>query len=78
MTYAAAQRVAVLEECPGGNRRTPRYVRGRVGVVLRAHGVIVNPLDHREPYPPLYTVLFELDGGDEVTADLHEEWLRPA
>ncbi len=78
MTFTPAQRVAVLHECPGGNPRTPRYVRGRVGEVLQAHGVVVNPLDHRAPYPPLYTVLFVLGGGDEVTADLHEEWLRPA
>lgn len=77
MTFRPADRVTVLEDNPEGNPRTPRYLRGRTGEVLRAHGVVVNPLDHRQPYPPLYTVVFRLDTGDEVAADLHEEWLAP-
>jgi hypothetical protein len=40
---------------------------------------VENPLDHRDPYPSLYTVAFPLPGGDdEVLADLHEEWLTAA
>ncbi|MGH9088544.1 MAG: SH3-like domain-containing protein [Acidimicrobiales bacterium] len=78
MTYRRTDRVTVQADVAGGNPRTPKYLRGRTGQVLQAHGEVVNPLDHREVYPPLYTVLFELDGGDEVAADLHEEWLRPA
>jgi hypothetical protein len=63
----------------GGNPRTPRYVRERTGTVLHRHGAIDNPLDHHQSYPPLYSVVFELlDGtGDEVVADIHEEWLTP-
>lgn len=78
MTYRPTDRVTVLDDVAGGNPRTPRYLRGRTGQVLRAHGQVVNPLDHRDVYPPLYTVVFPLDSGDEVAADLHEEWLRPA
>lgn len=75
MSFAPGQRVTVRADAPGGNPRTPPYLRGRAGRVVRAHGVVVNPLDHRDPYPPLYTVCFRLETGDEVMADLHEEWL---
>ncbi len=78
MSFEPGQRVVVLTDHPGGNPRTPGYVRGRTGTVLQSHGVVANPLDHREPYPALYTLLFALGTGDEVTADLHEEWLRAA
>jgi nitrile hydratase subunit beta len=70
--------VRVLEDVPDGNPRTPHYLRGHTGTVVRRHGVVVNPLDHREPYPPLYSVVFQLADGDEVLADLHDEWLTPA
>jgi hypothetical protein len=52
--------------------------------ILAVHGVIDNPLDHRDPYPPLYSVLFEVGevfGGssrDKLSVDVHEEWLEPA
>ncbi|MGH9082119.1 MAG: SH3-like domain-containing protein [Acidimicrobiales bacterium] len=78
MSFGPQDLVEVATDVPGGNPRTPRYLRGRTGTVLRAHGVVDNPADHKDPYPALYTVLFRLDGGDEVTADLHEDWLRPA
>jgi hypothetical protein len=74
--FRVGGRVRVLADVPGGNPRTPAYLRGRTGTVVRTHGVVANPLDHRDPYPPLYTVVFPLAGGDEVVADLHEEWLE--
>ena len=73
--FVVGDRVRVLTDVPGGNPRTPHYLRGRTGTVVRAHGVVENPLDHHDPYPPLYTVVFPLPGGDETAADLHEEWL---
>lgn len=82
--YRCGDRVRVLEDSPGGNPRTPRYVRGREGVVTERHGVIPNPLDHHGLYPPLYSVTFRLpdlggaEGADLVVVDLHEEWLVPA
>ncbi|MFA9444229.1 SH3-like domain-containing protein [Egicoccus sp. AB-alg6-2] len=76
------QRVQVLDDVTDGNPRTPNYLRGRIGTIVRRHGIVDNPLDHRQAYPPLYSVLFDLDDGraphDQVLADLHEEWLRPA
>jgi hypothetical protein len=76
--FGVGDRVRVLDDVPGGNPRTPHYLRGRTGTVVRAHGVVENPLDHRDTYPPLYTVVFPLPGGqDEIVADVHEEWLTP-
>ncbi|HJQ76292.1 MAG TPA: SH3-like domain-containing protein [Acidimicrobiia bacterium] len=81
--FRTGDRVRVLEERIGGNPRTPRYVKGKVGTITQRHGVIVNPLDHHDPYPPLYSVVFRVEdlggptGRDLVVADLHDEWLEP-
>ena len=75
--------VAVKQENPNGNPRTPKYIRGKAGVVVEVHGVISNLNDHRGLYPPLYTVAFnvkEVFGGaslDKIRMDLHEDWLEP-
>lgn len=67
-----------------GGPRTPKYVRGRQGVVADIHGSIANPLDHRGLYPPLYTVVFQIRdvfpgrGDGQLHVDVHEEWLEPA
>lgn len=71
-------------EQAAGNPRTPAYVRRKAGVVTELHGVIHNPLDHHDDYPPLCTVQFEVRdvfGGasqDSLLVDLHEDWLEPA
>lgn len=82
--FALGDPVRVLSSRDGGNPRTPHYLRGHVGVVTERHGIIVNPLDHHYPYPPLYSVAFRVEGlsgppgPDLVIADLHDEWLEPA
>jgi hypothetical protein len=82
--FSIGDQVRVLTSVEDGNPRTPAYAKGRTGVVTASHGVIVNPLDHHDPYPPLYSVTFrveDLSGGggpDLVVADLHDEWLEPA
>jgi Nitrile hydratase beta subunit len=82
--FHVRDRVRVKRANPGGNPRTPAYIRGKEGVVTALHGRIVNPLDHRGVYPPLYSVLFsvrEVFGGaseDTLSVDLHEDWLAPA
>jgi hypothetical protein len=77
--FDVGDQVRVLEVVPDGNPRTPRYLRGRTGTVVRCHGEVDNPLDHRGVYPPLYSVVFTVDDGpgphDQVLADIHEEWL---
>lgn len=82
--FTAGQQVRVRTESPGGNPRTPDYLKGKTGVIAALVGVIENPSDHRNTYPYLYTVAFdvaELSGEpstDKVFADVHEEWLEPA
>lgn len=77
--FDVGDRVRVQEEVPDGNPRTPPYLRGRTGTVVRCHGRVENPLDHRGVYPPLYSIVFTVPAGpgpdDEVLADIHEEWL---
>jgi len=74
--------VMVAVENPDGNPRTPKYIRGKRGVVAFAHGRLENSRDHRGIHDPLYTVRFDLSevsgcrGGDTVLVDVHEEWLR--
>ena len=66
-----------------GNPRTPRYIRGKRGVVAMLHGAIVNPIDHHSVDPPLCSVVFKVRdvfGGastDTLVVDLHEDWLVP-
>ena len=73
--------VVVLTDNPTGKPRTPKYIRGKRGVVASAHGRLENSRDHRGIHDPLYTVRFELNevsGGrdtDAILVDVHEEWL---
>jgi nitrile hydratase len=83
-TFNVGDQVRVRQDAPGGNPRTPRYIRGKRGFVVTSHGVIVNPLDHRGLYPPLYTVMFEIKdvfgrpSTGKLCVDIHEDWLTQA
>jgi nitrile hydratase subunit beta len=82
--FRVGSRVRVKSANPAGNPRTPQYVRGKTGVVALVHGVVDNPIDHRGNYPPLYSVVFavgDVFGGpsrDQLSVDLHDDWLEPA
>jgi len=82
--FKIGDRVLVKREAPGGNPRTPGYVKGKQGRVTEIHGVRDNPLDHRGRYPPLYTVTFQVrdvfggPGDGTLCVDVHEEWLEEA
>jgi hypothetical protein len=75
--------VIVAAENPKGNPRTPKYIRGKRGVIALAHGRLENSRDHRGIHDPLYTVRFDLSevstcrDTDTILVDVHEEWLRP-
>jgi hypothetical protein len=83
-SYKLGDKVAVKQENPSGNPRTPKYIRGKRGVIGDVHGTISNLRDHRGLYPPLYTVAFDVKavfGGksrDKLWVDLHEDWLDKA
>jgi len=79
--YRVGDAVKVAEENPAGNPRTPRYIRGKCGVIGAVHGLLENVRDHRGIHKPLYTVRFDLSevstcyDRDSVWVDVHEEWL---
>lgn len=68
--------------------RTPHYLRGREGTVVRHLGAFPNPEDlaFARPAPrlDLYHVAFDPQalwpdaGGDEVVVEIFETWLEPA
>ena len=79
--YEIGDAVMVAHENPTGNPRTPRYIRGKRGVIGLVHGVLENIRDHRGIHNPLYTVKFDLSevspchDQDSIWVDVHEEWL---
>lgn len=85
--YKVGDRVRVRNFNPRGHTRAPRYVRGRVGEIVRLHGIHVYPDTHTPEKTegfPLYSVRFtgaELWGPDgdarsAVYADLWEPYLE--
>jgi hypothetical protein len=80
--FQVGDAVRIAPENPGGNPRTPKYIRGKRGVIAFAHGRLENSRDHRGIHDPLYTVRFDLSevstcrGTDSILVDVHEEWLR--
>ena len=79
--YKIGDAVMVANENPTGNPRTPRYIRGKRGVIGLVHGILENLRDHRGIHKPLYTVRFDLSelspchDADTIWVDVHEEWL---
>ena len=68
--------------------RTPHYLRGELGMVVRHLGDYPNPEDLAFARPagnrPLYHIAFDLAGvwhegesGDEILVELYEHWLEP-
>ena len=88
--FRVGERVRARNLHPTGHTRLSRYVRGRVGVVERLHGIHVLPDSNAhgkgEDPQPLYLVRFtarELWGPDasaidSVSLDLWESYLEPA
>ena len=90
--YAVGDRVRVADASPPGHVRTPLFLRGCRGVIIRHFGAFANPERlaygmHGRPLLNLYQVKFDMsevwhgDGnyapGDTVTADIYEHWLEP-
>lgn len=89
---AKGERVRVHAINPPGHRRTPFYVRGKLGVIERYVGEFCNPEELAygfpgEPRRKLYRVRFRQKdvwpayrGGadDTVDVDIYEHWLAKA
>ena len=93
MTFAPGTRVRVRDDWPETRGpchvRTPHYLRGEVGEVVRHLGDFPNPEDlaFARPAPrlPLYHVRFALPAiwpepraGDELLAEIFAPWLEAA
>jgi nitrile hydratase subunit beta len=88
--FAVGARVRTRNLNPQTHTRLPRYVRGRVGSVVRVHGCHVFPDSsahgHGEDPQWLYTVAFDAtelwgpdaERGTSVTVDAFEPYLEPA
>ncbi|MDG2285925.1 MAG: nitrile hydratase subunit beta [Alphaproteobacteria bacterium] len=90
--YPIGAKVRVAQGLPPGHVRTPLFLRGRTGEIVRHFGDFANP--ERLAYGltglpklHLYQVLFTMDEtwegdgayapGDTVAADIYETWLEP-
>jgi nitrile hydratase len=93
MSLAPGTRVRVRDDWPETRGpchiRTPHYLRGEAGTVLRHLGDFPNPEDlafaRKAPLLPLYHVRFALASiwpepaaGDEVVAEVFGPWLEVA
>ncbi len=92
LIFAPGTGVRVREDWPEARGpahiRTPHYVRGRSGRVVRCLGRFRNPEDlaFARPAPeiPLYHVAFAPAGiwpdagGDEIVIEIFEHWLEAA
>jgi len=91
--FAAGSSVRVRNDWPETRGpvhiRTPHYLRGALGTVVRTLGTFRNPEDlaFARPAPPraLYHVRFEQPpiwhegrAGDTLLVEIFEQWLEPA
>ena len=91
VSFRPGERVVIARVNPPGHRRTPFYVRGKVGVIERACGEFLNPEElgygfTGQPRRQLYRVRFRQHdiwaayGGsadDTIDVDIYEHWLSP-
>jgi nitrile hydratase len=89
---AAGVVVKVGTADPSTHCRTPRYLRGKRGVVVRALGCYPNPealAYHKPGLPPVTLYQVEFDAAEvwgerlreapyRIIADIFEHWLEPA
>ena len=90
MSYAPGQAVRVASRPHVGHHRTPAYVKGKRGTIVRAHGPFTDPETRAyggdgTPRRSLYLVRFaqtELwpdyadSQDDALLADVYEHWLE--
>ena len=89
--FAIGEKVRVIKASPPGHRRTPAYIRGKIGTIERICGVYPNPEElaygfDGVPKRVLYRVAFkQVDVWtnykgqiqDLIEMELFEHWLAP-
>ncbi len=88
--FAPGDAVRVSERDQAGHVRTPRYIRGKRGIVERICGAFRNPEQLAYgvwdgPAVALYRVRFQLNelwptepaSRDSVDVEIYEHWLEP-
>jgi hypothetical protein len=90
MTFVVGERVRVAQRDHGGHHRTPGYLKGKPGSVVRIHPTFTDPETRAYgasglPRRRLYLVEFEAsevwddDRADgRILADVFEHWLEEA
>jgi len=81
VSFDSGDDVVVSDRDHAGHHRTPGYLKGRRGTVVRTHARFLNPETRAYggdglPAQRLYLVSFELPLGDRVLADVFEHWLE--
>jgi nitrile hydratase len=81
VSFAVGQRVRISAREHEGHHRTPGYVKGETGTVVRLHGSFTNPETRAygaDGLPEQRLYLVELAGGtsDRVLVDVYEHWLE--
>ena len=90
--YKPGDQVRVGTDAPPGHIRTPSYIRGKLGRVVKLWGVFLNPelLAFGKPgFPkqPLYQIEFDQKAvwetyngppGDKLRVDIYQHWLEQA
>jgi nitrile hydratase len=83
MTLARGTCVRIAARAHEGHHRTPAYVKGRRGTIVREHGAYTNPETRAYgedglPALALYLVALTSETNDRVLVDVFEHWLEPA
>jgi hypothetical protein len=83
MSFEIGQRVRISARGHTGHHRTPDYVKGKAGTVVRRHGGFTNPEtraygDDGLPERQLYLVALAGEANDRVCVDVFEHWLEEA
>ncbi len=91
MTYRRGETVRIADRPHDGHHRTPGYLKGKRGRIVRAHSTFTNPEtraygDDGEPLVRLYLVEFDqtelwpdrAESSDRLYADVFEHWLERA
>ncbi len=81
MSFAPGRRVRISSRLHEGHNRTPAYVKGQAGTVVRLHGTFTNPEtraygDDGLPEQQLYLVALSSGTKDHILVDIYEHWLE--